>query len=81
MKNFTDKREGVWYPRKPLLVHVYNQSNKRWLNIQLFCDDVVVFMKDYTEEHKNPGHLLFLRGDVCWHPRVNQARWGKKFER
>jgi hypothetical protein len=51
------------------------------MNIQLFCDDVIVFMADHTEEHKNPGHMLFLRGDVCWHPRINNARWNKKFER
>lgn len=81
MKNLTDRRLGVWYPRKPIYLDAYNHSTKRWVNILLFCDDVVVFMADHTESHTNPGHMLFFRGDVYWHARVNQARWNKKFAR
>lgn len=81
VKDFTERRLGVWYAKRFFASQVYDIVAKKWKNVSLQPKDHLVFLEDRCEGDRNPGHILYIKGQVCWHPRVNNARWNKKFER
>jgi hypothetical protein len=81
VKNMTEKRQGVWYARKRMQLYGYNLVKKCWVHIRLDEGSEFVFLEDLTEnENFRCGHLFYLKGETFFHPRVNSARWRKKFE-
>ena len=81
VKDFTDRRLGVWYPKKLFSFQGYDIVAKTWVHFVLQTNDHLVFLEDRCEGDRNPGHVFYVNSKVCWHPRINNARWNKKFER
>lgn len=82
MKDFTQKRLGVWYPKKDMLLFAIDRTKSRGINLVLSKSQPVVFIKDTNEGHvMKSGHILYIHGIVYWIQRMNSARWNKKFER
>jgi hypothetical protein len=82
MEDFPQKRAGVWYPKKDMLLFAIDRIKRRGINLVISRSHPIVFIKDTDEGHvMKSGHILYVHGSVYWIQRMNAARWSKKFER
>lgn len=83
MRDNTQSRVGVWYPRSFMTLTGYCMDIKKWKTFEMDGREPVVFVRDTMEmdgQHKG-SHILIIRMHTVLHPRINNARWRKKFER